>query len=143
MQTNAREYLTKHGLRPSIQRMAVMEYLLTHRTHPTVEEIYSALSPDMPTLSRTTVYNTLDVLAQSGAILVLDIDRNQRRYDGYTKLHAHFMCDCCGRIEDIEVKEDDIISGAAPKEAQIRDIQLLYKGVCKLCQGAEANKTTK
>ena len=36
-----------------------MEYLMAHRTHPTVDEIYLALSPSIPTLSKTTVYNTL------------------------------------------------------------------------------------
>ena len=47
--------LTEHGIKPSMQRMAVMEYLMTHRTHPTVDEIYTALHPSMPTLSKTTV----------------------------------------------------------------------------------------
>ena len=42
-----------------MQRIAIMEYLMEHRTHPSADEIYTALSPSMPTLSKTTVYNTL------------------------------------------------------------------------------------
>ena len=46
------------GLRLSSQRIAVASYILSHRTHPTADEIFNALKPDHPTLSRTTVYNT-------------------------------------------------------------------------------------
>ena len=53
------DYLLKHGIKPSIQRLAVMGYLLEHRTHPAVDEIYNALKAEVPTLSKTTVYNTL------------------------------------------------------------------------------------
>ena len=53
------EYLEEHDVKPSVQRIAVMDYLMTHRTHPTVDEIYHALEKQIPTLSKTTVYNTL------------------------------------------------------------------------------------
>lgn len=65
-----------------MQRIAIMEYLMTHRTHPTVDEIYTALSPSMPTLSKTTVYNTLRLLAEHGAVLELDMDSRNTRFDG-------------------------------------------------------------
>ena len=65
----ATEHLIRHGVRPSVQRIAVMNYLLEHRTHPTVDEIYVALSKDMPTLSKTTVYNTLELLVKQKAVL--------------------------------------------------------------------------
>ena len=51
--------LLKYSIKPSMQRIAIMEYLMEHRTHPSADEIYTALSPSMPTLSKTTVYNTL------------------------------------------------------------------------------------
>ena len=50
--------LQNHNIKPSVQRIAIMNYLIEHRTHPTVDEIYTALSPSIPTLSKTTVYNT-------------------------------------------------------------------------------------
>ena len=48
--------LQQAGLRPSIQRVAILEYINQHYTHPTIEEIYDALSKKIPTLSKTTVY---------------------------------------------------------------------------------------
>ena len=47
--------LQNHNIKPSVQRIAIMNYLIEHRTHPTVDEIYTALSPSIPTLSKTTV----------------------------------------------------------------------------------------
>lgn len=35
--------LTAHGIKPSVQRLEIMKYLMTHHTHPTVEDVYTAL----------------------------------------------------------------------------------------------------
>ena len=51
--------LSGRGIRPSAQRIAVLKALLDFRVHPTAEQIFEVLSPTMPTLSLTTVYNTL------------------------------------------------------------------------------------
>lgn len=65
------ERLQGHNIKPSVQRIAIMKYLMEHRTHPTVDEIYTALSPTIPTLSKTTVYNTLKILSEQGAAQTL------------------------------------------------------------------------
>ena len=129
----------RHGVRPSLQRMAVMEYLMTHRTHPTADEIYGALSPSMPTLSRTTVYNTLNLLAARGAVLALDIDARQTRFDGDTSLHAHFLCKSCGAIHDMPVADDAIRMLRPSVPVQVDDVQILYKGVCCECYKCKTN----
>lgn len=132
MQTT-RDYLIEHGIRPSVQRIAVMNYLMTHFTHPTVDDIYMALIDDIPTLSRTTVYNTLKLLVKHGAVTAIDIDRSCERFDADISLHAHFMCDACGRIIDIPVSDVDILRRTAPAGSEIRSINLNYKGLCDRC----------
>lgn len=130
----AREYLQSFGIRPSVQRVAVMHYLLTHRTHPTVDEIYSELVNEIPTLSRTTVYNTLHLLYEHGAILALCIDGVNTHFDGYTSPHAHFMCSQCGKIYDVDLDDVAFVERNTPKNASIvTDAQLYYKGVCAAC----------
>jgi len=128
-----RDYLLEHGIRPSVQRIAVMNYLMANPTHPTVDEIYLALINDIPTLSRTTIYNTLKLLVKHGAASAIDIDRSCERFDANTVLHAHFMCECCGRIDDIEISHCDILESAAPQAADIRSINLSFKGLCSNC----------
>ena len=130
---NAIGRLIAKGVKPSMQRIAIMQYLLENHTHPTVDNIYSMLHVTMPTLSRTTVYNTLKLLSEKGAVLTLDIDKCQSRYDGNISLHGHFLCTKCGQIEDVFIDEIEFIKQFKPHGARINDIQLLYKGVCKNC----------
>lgn len=134
MQQVARERLLEFGIRPSVQRLAIMKYLLTHRTHPTVDEIYSALAPEIPTLSRTTVYNTLHLLYEKGAILLISIDPANTHFDGYTHPHAHFMCTQCSKVFDVELDDSAFVERNKPRNAaSITDSELYYVGICKDC----------
>ena len=78
-----------------------MQYLLTHHNHPTADIIYSELAPSMPTLSKTTIYNTLKLLANHGAVTEMTIDKRNAHYDFDTVPHSHFMCRQCGKIIDM------------------------------------------
>ena len=69
----------KNGLRPTAQRVAVYEYLL-RRTHPSVDEVFTAVSRDDPSLSRTTVYNSLHALVEAGLVLELSLAGTQERH---------------------------------------------------------------
>jgi len=138
MSAQARKCLSDCGIRPSVQRIAVVDYLLNHKTHPTVEEIFSALAPSISTLSRTTVYNTVSRLAGAGGALALDLDPDKTHYDGDTRPHAHFICTRCGTIHDIfpsaaEWEEGMKATAPPPEGAHISDVQLSYKGVCADC----------
>ena len=93
--------LQNHNIKPSVQRIAIMSYLMEHRTHPSVDEIYTALAPSIPTLSKTTVYNTLKLLSEQGAAQTLTIDERNTCYDAETSPHAHFLCKQCGKIYDM------------------------------------------
>ena len=57
-------YLKDHDIKPSYQRMKIFQYLLDNHVHPTVDTIYKALCPEIPTLSKTTVYNTLNLFVE-------------------------------------------------------------------------------
>ena len=69
MQNYVIETLSNHNIKPSLQRIAVYSYLIEKKNHPTVDMIYSDLHPTMPTLSKTTVYNTLKLFIENGCSL--------------------------------------------------------------------------
>jgi Fe2+ or Zn2+ uptake regulation protein len=127
-------YLQSFDIKPSLQRIAIMEYLRSHKTHPTVDEIYNALSPDIPTLSKTTVYNTLKLFAEKGAALSIQIEDKNLRFDGDISIHAHFICLDCGNIFDIEMDELKIIAKKEIADFHITDTQVYYKGYCMNCK---------
>ena len=84
--------LTEAGIRPSVQRLAIYEYVKNSRMHPTAETVYEALREDLGSLSLTTVYSTLKLFVDAGLVLMLHVDENFLRYDGDTSVHAHFNC---------------------------------------------------
>ena len=51
--------LINKNIKPSFQRIKVLEYLTTRKIHSTVDEIFNVLSKEIPTLSKATLYNTL------------------------------------------------------------------------------------
>lgn len=128
-------HLKSHGIRPSMQRMAIMEYLMSHATHPTVDVIYSQLQPKMPTLSRTTIYNTLELFREKGAIRVLNLDNKTAHYDGDTSNHAHFLCRRCGRIYDVEIADELFCKLNNMHDHLVEQIEINYSGVCSDCLG--------
>ena len=131
------ERLTAYGIKPSLQRMAIMGYLMSHRIHPTIEDVYNGLCKDIPTLSRTTVYNTLRMFAEQGAATMITIDDHRICYDGETQPHAHFFCRQCGKVYDLYTEHVPLLPPQSETEGHlISEVQLYYKGVCAKCRGA-------
>lgn len=129
------QYLRKHSIKPSVQRTAVMDYLMKNRTHPTVDEIYLALSPSMPTLSKTTVYNTMDIFVERGAVRALVIDEKNARYDVDVSEHAHFICKNCGKVFDVFNLKPVLFQLPQISEFDIESVEVSYSGTCKTCKG--------
>ena len=98
------QILQDYGIRPSLTRVLIYDYLRQHRTHPTADEIYSALSPEAPTLSKTTVYNTMKLLSEKGVIKTITIEEQQARFDACTDTHGHFLCKDCGKVFDFDTE---------------------------------------
>jgi Fe2+ or Zn2+ uptake regulation protein len=124
--------LEQKGIRPSYHRLKILKYLDAHRTHPTVDIIYEALRKELPTISKTTIYNTLTLLLENGLISHLTISGNDVRYDAEAQPHSHFQCKKCNEVYDIEeVKCPHVKKGIAGN--QVDEVHLYFKGTCKEC----------
>ncbi len=128
-----KKILDEKGVKPSLHRMKVLEYLTDNRNHPTVDMIYKDLSCDIPTLSRTTIYNTLTTFLENGIAQAITIEDNEVKYDADVSEHAHFKCTKCGDIHDL--KMDTKISSIKTISGHlIQERQLYFKGICRSCQ---------
>jgi Fe2+ or Zn2+ uptake regulation protein len=125
-------HLISHNIKPSVQRVAIMQYLMEHRTHPTIDQIFNHLLPHIPTLSKTTVYNTLKLFYDKKAVLALTIDEKNIRYDAEISTHAHFKCKQCGSIQDVFLKYMDIPFNEE-NNFLIEDTQIYFTGICEKC----------
>lgn len=136
--------LQTHNIKPSVQRIAIMNYLVEHRTHPTVDEIYTALASSIPTLSKTTVYNTLKLLSEQGAAQTLTIDERNTCYDADTTPHAHFLCKHCGKIYDLKCDANTKqVEDMDMEGHDVQEIHFYYKGICRDCIENEHSIKTK
>jgi len=140
MMIETRQYLKQHQIKPTIQRIAIMDYLFEHHTHPSVDEIFSALAPNIPTLSKSTVYNTLKLFVENGAARMIGIEEKNVRFDYNTSLHAHFYCLGCGAIHDIMPEELPQVTSVGLDRIggkSVVDTELYYKGYCEKCAKVE------
>ncbi len=93
---------------------------------PTVEQFFTNFHKDIPTLSKTTVYNTVRILLEAGLVRVITIEDNETRYDIATENHGHFKCDSCGKIYDFSIYIDSFNCKGLNKYA-VRNIRLCTK----------------
>lgn len=128
------------GLKMTAPRLEIMRYLAGHHTHPTAAKIYADLKRSNPSLSRTTVYNTLETLHEKGVLQVIYISESEMRYDCNTGMHHHFYCKSCGQILDIDVKckfLEQMLNG----EHEVQEVHGYFKGICKSCKSKKGRKS--
>lgn len=129
---NIPQHLSEHEIKPSYQRIKIYEYLHKEMNHPTVDVIYKNLVGEIPTLSKSTVYNTLKLFVDKGITSTVTIEDNEVRYDAIVATHGHFKCTNCGAIFDINVdlkklKLDEF------KQFEIQETNIHLKGKCNTC----------
>ena len=124
--------LKEKNLKVTPQRLIVLKYLREHYTHPTTEKIYSDLKSNNPSLSKTTVYNSLEVLEKHGIIQSITISGSELRYDFKQGMHHHFLCKKCGRILDIDI-ECPNVERMSSYGHKVEEIHGYIKGICTDC----------
>ena len=123
------------GLRCTPQRYGVMEFLVRRPVHATADEIHRALNRSDPRASRATVYNSLRALIKAGLVREVILEGSAARFDAKVYRHHHFICDRCGRVEDIEWFDLPRRSqSAALGPRVIREYQVVFNGICQKCR---------
>lgn len=117
----------------SHQREMICQMVAQSREHPTAQEVYDVLKPEMPQLSLGTVYRNLRQLAEDGK--VMEIAGTPVRYDAITTGHSHFRCNCCGRVSDLHnIPYDSLLDRAAGQNGCIiTGHELMFNGICSVC----------
>lgn len=102
------------------------------RSHPTVDEIYNDLVKQLPTLSKTTVYNTLSLFMELNLARMITIEDNEARFDIDVSNHGHFKCEACRRIYDFPVSMDSVVTDGLDG-FEIKEKDFYFKGICPDC----------
>jgi Fur family peroxide stress response transcriptional regulator len=121
-------------IKPTVQRLRIFEYLSKEVNHPAVETIYENILKEIPTISKTTVYNTLNLFLEKRLISAVIITGTEIRYDIEVQPHHHFLCKKCGKIINLDVHcpisdgKVNIVQGNL-----IEEVHGYFKGICKDC----------
>ena len=118
--------------RKSKQRDAIITELKSRYDHPTAMELYLAVREQIPNLSLGTLYRNLSQLEECGEIIKIP-DGAQDRFDGNPAPHAHFKCNGCGKVYDINTANDYIKNYNDENISQIYGYSLILFGKCKSC----------
>ncbi|MBN2079666.1 MAG: transcriptional repressor [Spirochaetes bacterium] len=138
MTYDVKSILLQHGINPSFHRLKIYEYLCATKEHPTVDTIHADMAVAIPTLSKTTVYNTVKALVENGLAAAITIEDNEVRYDADMSGHGHFKCITCGALHDVDLRHLAIGSAmSSGKKVQghlIMERHIYLKGICRECQ---------
>lgn len=130
------QVLRSMGHRATPQRLAIYEALWQAGSHPTVEEIHHFIEKRDPTISRATIYKTLQLFVELGLALEIGFRDESTRYDPSLMVHINAICDICGNVEDFPVKELERIISTLEKELDFlvkRQTFNVY-GICSRCK---------
>ena len=131
-------YLGNHNLRMTPERRAVLETILNREGHFDAEELLQFLRRKRKTVSRATLYRTLEHLVLAGLVKKHSFGRGHAQYEHIynRKHHDHMVCERCGTViefvnEEIERLQDEMCEryGFQPTN----HIMEIF-GICKSCR---------
>ena len=96
--------LREKGFRVTPQRIAICEFILSSKDHPTADQVYQEVKKKYPTLSLATVYHTLRLLTEIGMLQELGFTDETSRYDPDISPHINIICRNCGKIQDYQAE---------------------------------------
>ena len=128
--------IRSRGFRLTPQRLTILQVLQHSGQHLTPAEVYDVARQSMPGLTETTVYRTLEFLAENGFALAAHIGSGKLVYQVGGHDHHHVICQKCGR--EMEVGHAQL----AELYATIEDLtgyrlttsHLTFFGLCPDCR---------
>ena len=127
--------LRRNGFKATPQRIAICNFALNSREHPTAQEIYREVKKVYPTVSLATVYKTLQVLKELHLIQELAFS-GDKRFDSYMEPHLNIICMRCGEVLDInDHSVRDMVDRAAAKtKYTFTEQRFDIYGTCEKCK---------
>jgi Fe2+ or Zn2+ uptake regulation protein len=120
--------LRQCDIQPTPQRIAVVEYVLKSKTHPSADKVLSYARKKCPTVSRATVYNTLNLLVEKGLLGMQTIKEGAVVFDPNIEKHHHFVDNDTGDIYDIPWDQLEVKGKEKLKDFEIIEFQVIMRG---------------
>ena len=96
-----RSVFDSYGILPTPQRLEIAAILLRRPQHLSADQIIERLRLKKSSVSKATVYNTLNLLSEYGLVKEVMVDPVRKFYDSTTHAHHHFYNVDTGELSDI------------------------------------------
>ena len=110
------------------QRIAVAEFVLQTKLHPTADQVLEEVRKSCPTISRGTVYNTLNLLVDKGLLRTKILKPGTTTFDPNVAEHHHFIDEETGEILDIPWDAISVSGHAALDGLTVSKYQVILEG---------------
>ncbi len=124
--------LRDKGIKPTPQRLAVARYVLGSREHPYADQVLENVRKSCPTMSRATVYNTLNLFVKKGLLKTQLLKEGTAVFDGLVETHHHFIDEETGKIYDIPWDAVKVPKMKNLGEFEVREYQVVMRGKKRL-----------
>ncbi len=124
--------LRQEGFRLTPQRASIMKFMRDNLSHPTAEEIFNHIRKEFPSISFSTVYNTLRTLREAG--LIRELLYSPSRFDSNLEDHCHLVCIDCNKIEDFVYSDANRMKTEVSYQTRF-EVESCDVGIFGLCPG--------
>jgi Fe2+ or Zn2+ uptake regulation protein len=134
------EAFRSKGLKITPQRQLLFRLLHDNDAHPTADALFAAASERMPGISRRTVYQTLNDLAEMGELHQLSMG-GAARFDPNVDHHHHAHCTQCGSLRDVYVTSLDSLRVDGFDGFTTSGASIVFSGLCAACQSSNCQSS--
>jgi Fe2+ or Zn2+ uptake regulation protein len=126
------------GYRVTPQRLVIHRTLVELGRHVGAEELFEAVSHQLPNVSLPTVYSALDALEDSGLVRRVSAGQGRALYDARPADHHHLVCRRCGAVEDLDadVSLAGALAAAGAHGFTPDGAEVVIRGLCADCRAA-------
>lgn len=125
--------LKNYDLKVTPQRIAIVQELYVSG-HLNIDQLYQRLLEKFPSISLATIYKNMNAMIEKIFVQEVKIPNEKSVYELIKENHAHFVCDCCKKIEDIHIDTQSLLTQVQQDTSyHINSTTLIFNGICNEC----------
>lgn len=128
------ELLERHGIKPTANRILVLEAMTAVNHSLSLSDLEDVLE----TVDKSSIFRTLNLFRQKKLVHSFEDGSGSEKYeitggDDHTDLHTHFYCEVCHQTYCL--KKITVPPVQLPEGFEAHSINYTIKGVCSICAG--------
>jgi Fur family transcriptional regulator, ferric uptake regulator len=127
--------LQAKGYKLTPQRRLIVDIIHDAAAHLTAEDIIAIVQNKMPGINKSTIYRTLDILAETGCVVKSESEDHFIYHHAEESHHHHLICRKCGKTidcaENLFLEVEKNLDHQYGFKADFKHV--LISGLCRTC----------